>query len=324
MITNALTTTLAPTPIVIPPVKLPVAGTHTKRQPSELTVLSFGAGQESTALLYLLIYSAAFRARYAPGTLICVFSDTMDEHIQTYQHIEQVKLLCQQHNILFVHLLPSMGYHGWEGLREFYRRTNTVGSKCFMKTCTDNLKLTPIYNFLEGFVGRKYNLPTGNKQGLVHFAKKLGKIHVLVGISRGEEKRMADPAKEKKKWKRESITTVYPLVEMGMDRGDCQRCIRAFGHEVPLPSNCILCPFLSEIELVWLYKIMPEDYREWVELERRKIEKFADKGDKNYGVWGKKLLPEVLEGALAKYGHLSDSELWDFKMSHGHCVASKY
>jgi 3'-phosphoadenosine 5'-phosphosulfate sulfotransferase (PAPS reductase)/FAD synthetase len=312
------------TPIVIPPVKLPATGAHATRQPAELTVLSFGGGQDSTAILYLLIYSTAFRTHYASGKLIVIFSDTMDEHIQTYQHIEQVKLLCQQHHIPFIHILPSDGYHGWEGLRQFYRRTNTVGSKCFMKTCTDNLKLTPIYNFLECFVGREFNLPTGNKQGLVHFSKKFGKIHVLVGIAHGEEKRIADPTKEKKKWKRESITTVYPLVEMGMARDDCQRSIRAFGHEVPLPSNCILCPFLSEIELVFMWKFMPEDYREWVELEHRKIEKFADKGDKNYGVWGKKLLPEVLEGALAKYGHLSNSELWEFKMSHGHCVQSRY
>lgn len=291
----------------------------------EITVLSFGGGQDSTAILYLLIYSAAFRARYAPGKLLVVFSDTMDEHPQTYRHIEQVKILCNTHGIPFMHLRPEMGFHGWEGLREFYRRTNTVGSKCFMKTCTDNLKCKPIYSFLERHVGAEYNLPTGNKQGLVQFAKKYGRIHVLIGIARGEEKRIADPDKEQpQKWKRESINTVYPLVELGMDRADCQRIIKAFGHEVPLPSNCILCPFLSEIELVWLYRFMPDDYYDWVEIERNKFEKFKDKGDKNYGVWGRKPLPQVLEEALIKYGHYTDDQLWEFKMSHGHCVASKY
>lgn len=42
------------------------------------------------------------------------------------------------------------------------------------------------------------------------------------------------------------------------------------------------------------------------------------------GVWGTKTLPEVLETAISKYGHFSDDELNDYKMSHGHCVKSKY
>lgn len=37
-----------------------------------------------------------------------------------------------------------------------------------------------------------------------------------------------------------------------------------------------------------------------------------------------RLLPEVLAAALAKYGHLSAEELDAHKMSHGHCVSSRY
>lgn len=290
----------------------------------ELTVLSFGAGQDSTTILYLLIYNEDFRRMYAPGRLIVIFSDTMDEHPQTYEHVEKTKLLCAEHNIPFFHLLPEQGYHGWEGLREFYRRTSTVGSKCFMKTCTDNLKLKPIYSFLEDFIGKKYNIPTGKKKGYAQFTKKYGKISVLVGIAKGEECRMANPEKETQRWKRESIVTRYPLVDLGMDRGDCQRYMTALGKEIPMPSNCILCPFLSEIELLWLYRFMPDSYHDWVIIEQAKFLKFIDKGDKNYGVWGKKTLPEVLAGALEKYGHYTDEQLWEYKMSHGHCVASVY
>lgn len=265
-----------------------------------------------------------FRAMYAPGELIVIFSDTMDEHPQTYEHIEEIKAFCAEHGIRFYHIRPEQGFHGWEGLREFYRRTNTVGSKCFMKTCTDNLKLKPIYSFLEHHVGQEFNLPVGKKQGLVQFAKKYGKISVLVGIAKGEESRVADPSKEKNRWKRESIITRYPLIELGMDRGNCQGYIRAVGKKVPMPSNCVFCPFLSEIELIWLFRNMKPDYHIWVEIERNKLERFKEKGEKNYGVFGRKTLPEVLETALAKYGHYTDEQLWEHKMSHGHCVASKY
>lgn len=42
------------------------------------------------------------------------------------------------------------------------------------------------------------------------------------------------------------------------------------------------------------------------------------------GVFGKKLLPEILEEAIKEFGHLTDAELKEYKMSHGHCVKSKY
>ncbi len=290
----------------------------------ELCVLSMGLGQDSTTILYLLVYNKDFRRLYAPGKLICLFSDTMDEHPQTYLHLEEIKLFCSQHGIEFVHIHPDMGFHGWKGLREFYGRTNTVGSVAFVKSCTDNLKIKPIYSYLEKYVGDEYNLPVGAKQGLRHFATKYGKIRVLIGIAKGEEKRMADPSKEKQRWKRESISTVYPLVDLGMDRGDCQRYITAVGHKVPLPSNCRLCPYMSEKELLWMHRFYPEDLEAWKEFENNKFEKFKDKGEKNFGVFGKKSLSEALAQAIEKHGHMTDEELWENKMTHGHCVKSVY
>lgn len=82
-------------------------------------------------------------------------------------------------------------------------------------------------------------------------------------------------------------------------------------------------PFLSEQELVWLYRRYQADYEEWVAIEAAKLEKHRHLGDRNLGVWGNKTLPEVLEQALAKYGHMTDEELDDYKFNHG-CVMSKY
>jgi hypothetical protein len=47
-----------------------------------------------------------------------------------------------------------MGLHGgkWQGYRQFLRATSTCGSKAFRKTCTDNLKIKPIYRFLEKWI----------------------------------------------------------------------------------------------------------------------------------------------------------------------------
>ena len=52
---------------------------------SNLTVLSMGLGQDSTTILFKIVFDAEFRARYAPEKLLVLFSDTGNEHPFTYQ-----------------------------------------------------------------------------------------------------------------------------------------------------------------------------------------------------------------------------------------------
>ena len=55
-----------------------------------------------------------------------------------------------------------------------------------------------------------------------------------------------------------------------------------------------------------------------------KIDAHKEAGKKNYGVWGRKLLPEVLKEAQTKYEHWSDEKLHSHKMNHGHNLMTKY
>ena len=291
-----------------------------------LTVLSFGGGQDSTTLLYKYLHDPEFKERYAPDDFLVIMSDTGDEHPRTYAHVEQMQHLCRLQNVKFFLIRADQGYHptSWQSLRGFYNTKKAVGSKAFPKTCTDNLKLVPIYKFLEFWISTHFGLSHGRKKGLYEFAAEHGKIRMLIGIAKGEERRQADPEKEPKKWKRETISVEYPLVDLGMDRAACQEYLRSIDVAVPPPSNCMLCPFMSEIELLWLFRFFPKDYEDWVRIEQNKIDANLHKGEKNLGVWGKKLLPEVLEKAQEKFGHMTDEQLEEYKMSHGHCVASKY
>jgi hypothetical protein len=84
---------------------------------------------------------------------------------------------------------------------------------------------------------------------------------------------------------------------------------------------------MNEIELVWLYRVHPRAFYEWVDMERAKVKKSRSLGisdDRNPGVNGKIMLTQALQKALKKHGHLSKAKLWEYKMSHGHCVKSKY
>ena len=75
----------------------------------ELTILSFGAGQDSTTLLYKYILDKSLRERYAPGRFLVLFADTDDEHPHTYKHITFIKNLCVKSVVSFVHLTNDMG-----------------------------------------------------------------------------------------------------------------------------------------------------------------------------------------------------------------------
>ena len=295
---------------------------------SGLTVLSFGGGQDSTAIGYLLAEDREFRQKWAPGRCLALMSDTGDEHIETLQHVMEFGEYLQDHFIDFVHLTPDMGYHSepWQSLEHYYRSHKAVGSKAFPKTCTDNLKIQPIYRFLEDWVAFEYGYERSlrGKKALQAFAADHGKITVLIGIAAGEEVR-AKGNGNGPKWRQAAIDIQYPLIDLGWDRQACQDYIRRLGRPVPPPSNCQMCPFMSKVELLWMHRFIPDRLQDWIEIEATKLVANEHKGEKNLTVWGtRKTLPEILEEAIAEHGHMSNDELQEYKMSHGHCVMSGY
>jgi len=351
---------------------------------AKLTVLSFGGGQDSTAILHMIEQDEEFCVKYANGRVLVIMSDTGNEHPDTDSH---VKRIMEKTHLEFVFITPSMGYHGetWQSLQGSYANNNSIGSKAYPKVCTDRLKIQPIYKFLEDWIEREYGFVAKNKNGFKEFAKHYGKINMIIGIAAGEETRMAgnddsiitdykeyahmsqairdmnSRYKEKKKefeaagldkkevkellvseqlslfpvessWASSSINMSYPLVELGLDRQGCQDKIAELGHHIPVPSNCIMCPFMDDIELIWLERFLPHEFQKWVVLEDNKFKANEHVGDRNLGVWGKWNkkedrpygLRDALADAKVKHGELTDEFVKDHKMSHGHCLMSKY
>lgn len=306
----------------------------------ELTVLSFGAGQDSTLLLEKYIQEPGFRERYAPNNFLVLMADTGDEHLETYQHVARTQERCARLGIAFHFITADQGFHSksWPSLRGFYRRTETCGGVSFRKSCTDNLKLKPIYNYLEHYLSEHYGVTAFRKKGFHEFKHRYGRIRMLVGIAAGEEGRIADHSKNPNRWFRDCIEIEYPLVDMKMDRAACQAYIRDKGQPVPPPSNCILCPWMSKAELEFMRRFMPADLSEWIELEAAKLKRFSHLSripvydvsgavkrheNRNNGVFGKKSLPIVIKEVQRRFEHWTDDELREYKFSHGHC-GSKY
>ncbi len=314
---------------------------------SRLTVCSWGAGQESSVILEKYLDDPAFRRQYAPNDFLVLMSDTGDEFPETYKHVERTKDKCQKAGVEFVFITKDMGFHSrtWPSLREFYRQKGAIGSRAFNKVCTQQLKLGPIYRYLEFYLAEKYGVQHGKKRGIREFAFRFGKIKMLIGFAKGEERRVADPQKNPNRWFRDSIEPVYPLLDLGMDRAACQQYLHDKGMRV-VPSNCMSCHFCSLEELEYLRRFHPRSLADWVELEAAKLAKYRDRENmivtdaegepvrtksgaikrtnKNYGVFGVKPLPVKIEEARVAFHDWTDDRIADYRYSHGHCVSTSY
>jgi hypothetical protein len=310
------------------------------------------------AMLAKCVFSAAWRERYVVGDLIVVHSDTGDEHPDTYAYIEKVlKPFCAAWNIPFFHLTLDLGYHppSWSGgLRAQYRKNSTVGlMKTRARACTDNLKIVPIYKFLDEYLGRRYDLTWGLKRGLKSYAKRFGKLRVMIGFAKGEERRvkgivedpqlalaLGDSARDSvpgvltDKWMVEGVDRFYPLIDEGIDRAGAQAYVAECGLAVPPPSNCMACHFKSPAEIAWTALTLPEFFDDWCALEEAKLSADKTRVDKH----GKPVKSDTVKGGETlrqiferTYNDLQQTigdhtrilaYLSDYRHSHGHCVTN--
>jgi hypothetical protein len=262
--------------------------------------------------------------------------------------------LCVENSIEFYFLTADQGYHPntWPTLEYQMEKNSSIMSMMFPRSCTDNLKIKPFYNFLNIWIARNIfgqsekEVPasTRNKKWIYKYYQQHGKINVLIGIASGEEKRIKKSKKENLKlqldffrkpkrlkndagkWMQICINKCYPMVNERVDREAAQRYILATPWPLPFPSNCLICPYLSKPEILWLYRFHKDVFERWVVYEYKKTIRHPPPkpGKPNLGVKGEKMLTEILKEAIAEFGHWSDEQLNEYKMSHGHCVTSKY
>ena len=83
-----------------------------------------------------------------------------------------------------------------------------------------------------------------------------------IGISTDEAHRMKDA---RKPW----IENVYPLIDKGMSRNDCQDWLKRNGFPEAPRSSCVYCPFHSDEEWIRLRDKEPKEFAKAVEWEKR-------------------------------------------------------
>ena len=197
----------------------------------DLTVLSLGAGVQSSTLLLM-----AECGEIEPRPDHAIFADTGWEPAAVYQHLDwlETQTSIPIHRVsngrnLYDDTWNGVGYSGhlFTDIPVFAidRDGKTQLSR---RQCTQHYKIHPIQAKVRELLGRK----SGMRNGPTALQ--------LIGISRDEVQRMKPSGKT---W----IDHAWPLIDAGMTRLDCLRWFESRYTGRPLvKSSCVGCPFHSD------------------------------------------------------------------------------
>lgn len=195
------------------------------------TVVSYGAGTNSTALLIGL-----HNRNERPDAI--VFADTGGERPETYAHIEVMNDWCKK--VLFPEIITVRKGGRPETLEENCLRMNMLPSIAYgYKSCSHKYKIEP----QEKWANNDDECRAEWKGG--------GKVTKLIGIDADEHHR-AKFTEDKKYLYR------YPLVEWDWGRDECVAAIVKAGIDLPGKSACFFCPSSKTREILALPKYLQD------------------------------------------------------------------
>ncbi len=225
------------------------------------TVLCFGGGVDSTALIVVL------RATGIRPEAV-TFADTGGEKPETIEHVEKMsKLLVSwgwpSVSVCRKRTKPETGYSDLEGN---CLSNETLPSLAFgMKSCSLKWKQGPQDQFL---MGAKSGPNTCDPRPVWVATQASGeRILKLIGYDAGK----ADVRRSKNLSRAdEHFDYAYPLQTLGFERSDCVKAIAtALGPSfVPIKSACFFCPASKHWELYWLAAHHPELFERALHIER--------------------------------------------------------
>lgn len=210
-----------------------------------IRTLSLGAGVQSTALVLL-----ACEGMIAPFDA-AIFADTGWEPKKVYDHLDRLTEYAADHGLPIYRV--SVGNirndaldpeHRFASMPLFVR--NPDGSDGMARRqCTSEYKLKPIKAKTRDLLGFPY--PTSVPKGVY--------AETAIGISMDEIGRARDSDVQ-------YMRNVFPLLDLGWARKECERFNRSRGWTTVAKSACIGCPYHGN--------------RQWRELRDESPEEFAD------------------------------------------------
>jgi len=192
---------------------------------AEKTVVSYGAGTNSTAMLVEMVL------RGLPVDAV-VFADTGGERPETYAHARAFSAWLVARGYPAITVVHNDGmYQTLEA--ECLARHSLPSIAYGFGSCSDKYKRRPFTKWLKAQGWPDVTVCIGFDADEPHRA------------ARGESK--ADPYQKR-----------YPLIEWGMGREECVATIRNAGIEPPGKSSCFFCPSSKAREVLDLKRRHPD------------------------------------------------------------------
>ena len=216
-----------------------------------MKVISLGAGVQSTALLLMSIPGEIERADCA------IFADTGWEPFGVYELLNHLRRECEKES--FPLHVVSKGDLRQDTLDFINDPENnrslpsppvfsSTGSP-FLRTCTKDYKINPIRKKVRQLLGIEGKKTTGVV------------AEMWFGISTDEIQRMKY---SNVKW----LENKYPLIDLRMDRNNCQKWLDRNWKYPVSRSACIGCPYHSNALWRQMKKEQPDEWADAVEWDK--------------------------------------------------------
>lgn len=234
------------------------------------TVLSFGGGVNSTALLVGLL------EREQPPDLV-LFADTGGERDETYRFVDTMAGWMTGHGLTF-HVVKNKTDLTLEGE---CIKNKTLPSLAFgFRGCSVKWKRQPMDRVIKKWKPAIEAWECGER------------VERLIGIDAGEAHRGQIPDDKR-------FTYRFPLIEWDWARDECVEAIQRAGLPVPIKSACWFCPAMRKVEVLALAKERPDLFDRAVEMEHNAKENLDTiKGLGRHWSWESLVATDEAQGRL--------------------------
>lgn len=196
-----------------------------QRKVTGLTVVSYGAGTNSTAMLIEML-------KRGERVDLITFADTGGELPETYKYKDMFSNWLQDQGYPEIITVIKGGLQ--ETLEQNCLRMRSLPSVVYgYKTCSLKYKIQPQEKFINNWQPAKEEWKRG------------AKVIKCLGFDAGEPQRAKFTEDKKYIWR-------YPLLEYSLDRDACIKSIKAAGLPLPGKSSCFFCPNSSAHEIISL------------------------------------------------------------------------
>ena len=227
-------------------------------QAKDFTVLSLGAGVQSSTLLLM-----ALKGEFTDKPQCAIFADTGSEPREVYDYLDWLEQEAKKYNF------PILRCRGGDLKKDimdviygktmrvanppFYVKTERGTQSILKRYCTQEYKIDVIIKSIrEEVLGLRY------KQRV----PKNMRVTQWFGISTDEITRVKS---SRHSW----ITNRYPLIEKDMTRDDCLAWLKDRGYPLPPKSSCLFCPYHSDKAWSHIKNHSPIEWEQIVELDRK-------------------------------------------------------